>query len=338
MADYVVTGVAGFIGAALTERLLSDGHFVYGVDSMDDAYDVRLKQRRIRKLLGNDGLSKRRFEWVCTDLCNSSWYPIRLRNVDAVIHLAGRAGVRSSIIRPDAHAHSNIQATIDVLEAVRCYKVPKLIFASSSSVYSGGNYAHKENDDTNWPSSPYAATKKAAEGLIASYQHLYGFSARILRYFSVYGPAGRPDTAVFRFIQAIVEGRPIRLFGDATQSRRDFTYIDDIVDGTVRAINASAERSHIRDLRIINLGAGVTVRLSDLIQIIERKTGRTAIIEPHPANRADVDTTWASNLAAQSGLGWKPSVCIESGISRTVDWYLENREWAKDISTVDYGG
>jgi len=245
--------------------------------------------------------------------------------VSAVINLAALAGVRGSVESPYQYYQVNVLGTLNLLEMCREFGVRKYILASTSSVY--GEEADgpvSEDSPTDRPLSPYAASKKAAETLLYSYHHLHGMNAVSLRYFTVYGPAGRPDMSVFRFIRNIVEGKPITVYGDGTQ-RRDFTYVDDIARGTVAALSTSGYKT-------INLGYGNPVALNDVIQIIEEATGQSTIIQYQERHQADPMVTWADIGLARHLLGWSPSVGVEDGIRRTADWYVENREWARALT------
>ena len=226
---------------------------------------------------------------------------------------------------PRAYYETNVLGTLNLLELCREFGVLRFILASTSSVYgSQGDGSVSEDALSNRPLSPYAASKSAAEALLHSYHHLHGMDAVVLRYFTVYGPAGRPDMSVFRFIRAIVEGESVTVFGDGTQ-RRDFTYVDDIARGTVEALG-------LKGFQTVNLGNDRPVSVNDLIGIIESAVGRSALVQFQERHDADPPLTWADIGRAQRLLGWVPAVTIEDGVRRTVAWYMENREWAGDLA------
>ncbi|MDA1189717.1 MAG: NAD-dependent epimerase/dehydratase family protein, partial [Chloroflexi bacterium] len=287
----LVTGCAGFIGAKVVERLLNDGNTVVGVDNLNEAYDVRLKKWRLQQFEDRSG-----FRYQNSDILDlgalADIFTSRVRSeppFKTVIHLAARAGVRQSIETPNLYFDTNVTGTLNLLRLSSQSGVEKFILASSSSVYGMGNgnpQGHQESDDTNHPLSPYAASKKAAEALSYSYHFLNKLDITALRYFSVYGPAGRPDMSPFRFIKWISEGQTVNVFGDGSQSR-DFTYVDDIVDGTLAAMKPVG-------YEVINLGSDSPVALNDLIEIVERTVGKKAIVVRGAKHPADVDSTWAN--------------------------------------------
>ncbi len=242
----------------------------------------------------------------------------------AVINLAARAGVRQSLDNPWIYYKTNCTGTLNLLEMCRIYGVKKFLLASTSSLYGGQNrIPFNEIDDTNRPLSPYAASKKAAETLAYTYHYLYGLDISIPRYFTVYGPAGRPDMSIFRFIRWIAEGRPIVLFGDGSQSR-DFTFVDDIARGTIAALKPLG-------YEIINLGGDRPASMSAVIDQISQLVGRKATIDSKPLHRADVPATWADIHKAKRLLDWQPKVSLEEGLRRSVDWYRQNRETALSL-------
>ena len=321
MGVYLVTGAAGFIASRTCELLLEDGHTVVGLDNLNDYYDVRLKEQRLK------GLSKHpRFTFVLADIEQ----PAALEKVfaahrfDAVINLAARAGVRASIENPQVYVTTNVTGTLNILEAMRRHGVRKFVLASSSSLYAGQPMPFIEDQPVNAPVSPYAATKKAAEMLAYSYHHLHKIDCSVLRYFTVYGPASRPDMGLLRFTRWIDEGRPIELFGDGSQAR-DFTYIDDIARGTIASLRPLGYET-------INLGGGMNpVPVSTLIMKLEALLGRKAQLDIKPFHAADLMTTWADIGKAGRLLGWKPEVTLDEGLKRSVDWYRANRDWLKDV-------
>jgi nucleoside-diphosphate-sugar epimerase len=242
---------------------------------------------------------------------------------DAVINLAARAGVRQSLEAPWSYYEANVAGTLSLLELCRSYQVKKFVLASTSGVYGVGERPFREEGPTERPLSPYAASKKAAELLCYPYHELYGLDVSILRYFTVYGPAGRPDMSIFRFIRWIAEGEPLTVFGDGSQER-DFTYVDDIALGTVAALAPLG-------FEIVNLGNDQPASLQTVISSIENLLGRRARIEYRPAHPADVSATWAAISKARQLLGWEPKVGLEAGLQKSVEWYLENRQWVIKI-------
>jgi nucleoside-diphosphate-sugar epimerase len=321
MKTILLTGAAGFIGWKTAEFLLKEGHKVIGVDNLNNYYDVRLKEYRKKDL--------EKYE-------NFKFYPVDIENLqaleilfndykfDVVINLAARAGVRYSIINPYVYMTTNANGTLNLLELMKKYGVKKLVLASTSSLYAGQPMPFKEDLPVNTPISPYATSKKAAEVMAYTYHYLYGIDVSVVRYFTVYGPAGRPDMSIFRFIKWIDEGKPIILYGDGSQSR-DFTYVDDIANGTILATKELG-------YEIINLGGGKNpISLKRVIETIEEYLGKKAVIDYRPFHKADLKETWADITKAKNLLGWEPKISFEEGIKKTVDWYLENRDWLKDV-------
>lgn len=324
MKRYLVTGAAGFIASKVAELLLAESHTVIGLDNLNNAYDVRLKEWRLNRLLGQSGFSFRQM-----DICDSTTLEhLWSENgpFDAVINLAARAGVRQSLESPQIYVETNVKGTLNLLEFSRRHAVEKFIQASSSSVY-GANDArpYREDGDTTRPLSPYAATKKASEALCYSYHHVYGLDVTVLRYFTVYGPAGRPDMLLFRLVQSVHESRPITIFGDGSQER-DFTYVEDIARGTVAALAPLG-------FATFNLGSDRPIKVRDCIRLIEELSGKKAILKFRPAQAADVAATWADISQACQRLRWQPEVVYEDGVKRLIEWYKEHRDWAKDIKT-----
>jgi nucleoside-diphosphate-sugar epimerase len=323
---FLVTGAAGFVGSRVARLLLDRGDRVVGLDDLNDAYDTRLKTWRLYQLEGAPGFTflpvDIRFIGAVRDaLASIPGEPPR-----AVLHLAARTGIRPSVEKPRLYLQANVTGTQNVLDACREHGVQKVVFSSSSSVYGNGTGgATREEQATDAVLSPYAASKRAAELLCQSYHHLYGMDVTVLRYFTVYGPAGRPDMSPLRFVQWICEERPVTLYGDGTQ-RRDFTYVDDIARGTIAAIDQ-------KGVQTLNLGAEKPAALNDVIGVIEKLSGKKAIINRFPAHKADVDSTWADVSRAREQMGWKAEVSLEEGFGKLVDWYRANREWARDIVT-----
>ncbi len=320
----LVTGVAGFIGSKVAEGLLKRGDSVVGIDDLNDYYDPRLKRWRLKQLEGFQG-----FTFVEGDIVNYDTVKslFEAHNFDACINLAARAGVRYSVKDPWVYLDTNVKGTINLLECCKDRGVNRFVLASTSSLYGFNEMPFSESQRTDTPLAPYGATKKAAEAVCYSYHYLYGLDIIIPRYFTVYGPAGRPDMSIFKFIKNIDRGKPIPVFGDGKQ-KRDFTYIDDIADGTIRCLDQ-------KGYEIINLGNDNSVVLMYVINLIEEALGKKAQInwlERHPA---DVEATWADITKARTLLGWEPKVRIEEGIKRTVNWYKENRDFLISLKEAE---
>jgi UDP-glucuronate 4-epimerase len=319
----LVTGAAGFIGSATSRRLLEAGLSVVGIDNLNDYYDVRLKQRRL------DGLkTDANFTFLQADIESVDQMEAIFRDhtIDAVINLAARAGVRYSLRNPLVYMNTNANGTLNLLEMMRKHGAKKIVLASTSSLYAGQEMPFSEELPVNTPISPYAASKKAAEMVAYTYHYLYGIDVSILRYFTVYGPAGRPDMSYFRFIKWIDVGEDLVLYGDGSQSR-DFTYVDDIADGTVKALAPIG-------FEVINLGNSHPHPLSELISVIEACLGKKAKLKYLSFQETDMKATWANISKATRLLGWNPTVALAEGLQRTVDWYLENKNWVQEI-TID---
>lgn len=335
MAKFLVTGVAGFIASRVSEFLLDAGHTVTGIDNLNDAYDVAMKEHRLQKLQVREG-----FEFVKLDIGSKdqigAWLdgslgskipssqPSSSSPFQAVINLAARAGVRTSVENPWVYVDTNVTGTLNLLELCQQTGIPKFVLASTSSIY--GADAPLPTPETAGSSKPlqaYAASKKGAEALTHAYHHLYDIDVTIVRFFTVYGPAGRPDMSIFRFIRWITEGEPLQLNGDGTQSR-GFTYIDDIARGVIQALQPVG-------FEVINLGGHETITMNDLIALIEGKVGRKAIVNHHPFHSADMKANQADVSKAGELLGWEPNVGLEEGITRSIEWYNENRDWASKL-------
>ncbi len=344
----LVTGVAGFIASKTAELLLEQGWTVVGVDNMNDYYDVRLKDYRLSRLLGNErylqnkdaGRSLYAGAGAAAQETGAGgkfiFYPLDIENrsdleklfseypFDAVLNLAARAGVRYSMENPFVYMTTNAMGTLNIIDCMRRHGVKKHVMASTSSLYAGQEMPFVETLPVNTPLSPYAASKKAAELMAYSYHKLYGLDSTIVRYFTVFGPAGRPDMSIFRFIKWIMDGKPIELFGDGSQSR-DFTYVDDIARGTIAAMKPLG-------YEIVNLGGGRNpITLNAVIQFIENALGKKAQIQYKPFHIADIAETWADITKAGELLGWQPEVSPEEGFQKSVDWALEHADWLKDI-------
>ncbi|MFN3976624.1 MAG: GDP-mannose 4,6-dehydratase [Aquificaceae bacterium] len=320
MQSFLVAGCAGFIGWKVSEKLLERGYKVIGVDNLNDYYDVKVKEYRLQSLKRHP-----RFKFYKVDIENLEDIKevFKENSFDCVINEAARAGVRYSIENPYVYFTTNVLGTLNLLELCKEYGVKKFVLASTSSLYAGEKMPFNEDLPVNTPISPYAASKKSAEVLCYTYHHLYGIDVSIVRYFTVYGPAGRPDMSVFRFIKWILEDKPLEVFGDGSQSR-DFTYIDDIAEGTILAARPLG-------YEIINLGNNRPHSLMEMIGLIEKYTGKKARFELRDFHKADMKATWADISKAKSLLGWEPKVSLEEGIKRTVEWTIENWSWIKHI-------
>ena len=323
MGSFLVTGAAGFIGSNVVEQLLARGDTVVGIDNINDAYDVRLKRWRLERLQGKSG-----FTFVRGDIVDrADVAPLFDRHrFDGVLNLAARAGVRPSVDNPWIYNDANNTGTLNLLDLCVKHDVPKFVLSSTSSLYGGDNpRPYSESANTDRPLSPYAASKKAAEVMCYTYHYLHGIDVTVFRYFTVYGPAGRPDMSLFRFVQWISEGRTVRIFGDGSQER-DFSYVEDVARGTIAGLKPLG-------YEVINLGNDAPHPLIDAVHLIEQLTGRTATIEFSPAHKADVRATWADISKADRLLGWRPHTDFRSGIEKLVEWYDDNREWAREIRT-----
>jgi UDP-glucuronate 4-epimerase len=300
-------------------QLLALGHDVVGIDNFNDAYDVRLKHWR-RDHLGVPVRS--------LDICDRAALAALFAEApfDAVINLAARAGVPQSVKNPWAFIETNVTGTLNLLELCVAHRVPKLVLASTSSLYGdAGSGAFSESLPTDKPRSPYAASKKAAEALCHTYHHLHGLDVTVCRFFTVYGPAGRPDMSLFRFTQWINEGREVVVYGDGTQ-RRDFTFVGDVARGVIAALKPMG-------FEVINLGSDQPYVLIDMLHRIEALIGKKAQISFRPMHKADVMATWADISKARRLLSWQPQVRAEEGVATLVRWYDENRAWARDVDT-----
>lgn len=358
MATYLVTGVAGFIASKVAEQLLAAGHTVVGVDNLNDYYDVRLKDYRLSRIFGAKGKplgfdpKKSIYSDISPAVGLSSggfvFHPIDIENLpaldalfvkhkfDAVFNLAARAGVRYSLANPYVYLSTNTLGTLNLLECQRKHGVKKQVLASTSSLYSGCPMPFTEDQPVNTPLSPYAAAKKGAELMAYSYHKLYDLDISVLRYFTVFGPAGRPDMAPFRFIKWIDEGAPITLYGDGTQAR-DFTYVDDIASGTILAAKPLG-------YEVINLGGGNNpISLHTIIGWIEKTLTELrgadsalpsvkALINRLPPSPADMTATWADITKARQLLNWQPEVTPKIGFQRTVEWHTQNRDMIRTVS------
>ena len=318
----LVTGCAGFIGFHIALKLAEEGHLVRGIDNLATSYYVReFKQWRLSQL----GM-RPSFTFNCCDVRERDGLrsvfreAFSCRPLDAVLHLAASANVRDSVLNPKTYYESNVLGTLNLLETCKESGIRRFVLASTSSVYGAGlDGPIREDAEVSLPLSPYGASKIAAEAMLHSYHHLYDLDSSVLRYFTVYGPAGRPDMSVLGFIQAIHEGKPVTVYGHGTQTR-DLVYVDDVVRGTLASLT-------LKGYETINLGYGHPQALNDVINMIEDALGRTAKVRYEAQNTADPQTTHADINRARTLLGWSPTIGIKDGIRRTVDWYLNSKGW-----------
>ncbi len=321
---YLLTGVAGFIASQVSKQLLDKGDHVVGVDNLNDYYNVKIKNWRLEQLKAHPNAEN--FSFSDLDIEDQA----KLANLfqaegifDAVLNLAARAGVRYSMENPHIYLSTNAEGTLNLLECMRAQGCKKLVFASTSSLYAGQKMPFTEDLAVNEPLSPYAASKKAGELMAYSYHKLYQMDVSVVRYFTVFGPAGRPDMSPYRFIKWIAEDETIEIFGDGSQSR-DFTYVDDIARGTVAAIQDVG-------YEIFNLGGGRNpVSLNTIISKLEELIGKKAKINYKPFHVADLMETWADISKTKRLLDWKPQVSLDEGLEKSVQWYMVNRHWLKE--------
>jgi UDP-glucuronate 4-epimerase len=314
----LVTGAAGFIGMHVCIRLLERGEQVIGIDNKNDYYDVTLKEARLAILAQYPN-----FRFLCIDISNSADIKTFFdeEKPQYVVHLAAQAGVRYSLTNPSAYVDSNLSGFVNILEGCRHNKVRHLVYASSSSVYGGNTkIPFSESDSVDHPISLYAATKKANELMAYAYSHLYQIQATGLRFFTVYGPWGRPDMAYFSFTQAIIAGRPIDIFNYG-QLQRDFTYIDDITEGVIRVLDKSINLGTSAPHRIFNIGNHEPVPLLIFIETLEKALGIKAIKNFLPMQAGDVHTTYADVKQLQDWVGFTPKTSLQEGIQKFVTWY-----------------
>lgn len=325
MATYLVTGAAGFIAARVSALLMEQGHHVVGLDNLNDAYDVRMKNWRLAQLTGQPNFTFARVD--ITDRAALDGVLDQYRRIDGVINLAARAGVRASVEDPRAFVDTNLNGTLNLLEACRQREIPKLVLASTSSIYGAdAPQPTPETAESSRPLQPYAASKKAAEVMCHAYHFLHGLDVTIFRYFTVYGPAGRPDMVMFRFTQWIREGRPVLLNGDGGQSR-GFTYVDDIARGTIAGLKPLG-------YEIINLGGHEPITMNAMIARLEELIGQPAHVVYQPFHKADMLANLADDAKARLLLDWTPQVPLAQGMRHLVDWYLHERDWARQVITV----
>ncbi len=302
--------------------LMDDGHSIVGVDNLNEAYDVRMKQHRLDGLLENPNFKFHKLDIADKEgiLALQSEGPF-----DAVINLAARAGVRASVEDPWIYVDTNMTGTLNLLELARLSNAKKFVLASTSSIYGqDAPLPTPEDADSSLPLQPYAASKKGAEAMCHAYHFLHGIDVSVVRYFTVYGPAGRPDMSMFRFIRWIYEGETLQLNGDGKQTR-GFTYLDDIARGTILSLKEVG-------FEVINLGGHEAISMNELIHIIEELTGKKAIVEHLPFPKADMRANQANVEKAGQLLGWEPQVNLKQGIKESLDWYLAERDWASKVN------
>lgn len=310
--NILITGGAGFIGSTLADKLIQENNKIFVIDNFNDYYDIKIKESNVKK-----NLAKPNYKLYKADICDRKVVSdiFEQNNIDVVVHIAARAGVRPSLENPLEYVRSNIEGTINILENMRKYNCKKIVFASSSSVY-GNCTADKFSEDlkVTEPISPYAATKSSCEQFLYTYSKLYGINAICLRFFTVYGPKQRPDLAIRKFAELIEQDKPIPVYGDGT-TMRDYTYIDDIVGGICSAINYNKT-----PYEIINLGGGSPVTLNQMIATIEKVLGKQAKIERLPMQAGDVNKTVSDITKAKKILGYSPKTSFEEGIKKFVEW------------------
>lgn len=317
----LVTGSAGFIGSRVAALLVKQGHHVVGIDNMNNYYDVSLKQHRLHQLERLSGFDFRQIDLENVDAIQQLFEAF---SFESVINLAARAGVRYSMENPRVYMTTNALGSLNLLEEIRKHEISKYMLASTSSLYAGQTMPFTEDLEVNTPISSYAASKKSAEMMAYSHHFLYGIDVSICRYFTVYGPAGRPDMCIFRFIKWIDQEKPIELFGDGTQSR-DFTFVDDIARGTIAALKPVG-------YEVFNLGGGnQPISLNTIIEKLETLLGKKARIMNQPFHKADIDSTWADISKAKQQLEWEPHTGLDEGLEQCVRWYRDNLPWSGRI-------
>ncbi|MGB9668422.1 MAG: GDP-mannose 4,6-dehydratase [Thermosulfidibacteraceae bacterium] len=323
MGTFLLTGSCGFIGWKVAELLLRDGHMVVGVDNMNSYYDVRLKRWRLEKLKSFEN-----FTFFKIDIENKEALEVlfSLYEFDGILNLAARAGVSYSIKNPSVYYTTNVIGTLNLLELAVSKGVKRFLLASTSSIYAGCEIPFREDSVVDKPISPYAASKRAAELLCYTYHSIYDMDTIILRYFTVYGPCGRPDMSIFRFIKWVDEGKKVKIYGSGEQSR-DFTYVDDVAEGTIKAL------FRVNGFEIINIGGGKTsTSLNQVLDMIGEMLGKKVEVVNLPSLGWDIKETMADITKAKRLLDWQPRVPFEEGLKRTVSWYVENRDWLREIS------
>lgn len=315
MAKVLITGCAGFIGYKVCEEFLKNDYEVIGIDNFDPYYDLSLKEYRLNYLKNYNN-----FNFVLMDIRdkNALRNLFKIYNFEGVINLAAKAGVRASILNPKDYFDVNVIGTLNILELMLEFNVNKIILASTSSIYAGHKPPFKEDMKCDNMLSPYAVSKKCAENLVYTFYHLYGISSIILRYFTVYGPAGRPDMSIFRFIYWMLKDKEIIIYGDGNQ-RRSFTYVEDVANATFLAYR-------LNGFEIINVGNDQDNKLIDVVNKIGEILNKEPKIIYEPFNKADIYETKADITKARKLLNWEPKIKIDEGLKRTIDWFLENKD------------
>ncbi len=327
----VITGVAGFIGWRTALRFLEAGYRVVGIDNLDPYYDVLLKEKRLEDLKRFDG-----FQFVHADFRDGRQMEsvFRAWSPEGVLHLGAKAGVRPSLAHPEEYYSVNVMGTLGLLELVRTLEIPYFLFASTSSVYAGVEPPFHEGACPRVPRSPYASSKLAAETMVQTWSRLYGLRACIVRYFTVYGPGGRPDMLIFRLLYCLRSGQALTIYGDGSQ-RRSFTYIDDIVEGTWRAyrwlVEGCSGYDGVEPVPIVNLGHPEDVSLRQLFETVARIAGGLPPLQFTSFHKADMKVTRAQIDRARRWLAWTPSTPVEEGIERTWHWFEVHWQWLKDV-------
>ena len=331
----LITGCAGFIGFHLAKRLLLNNYAIIGVDNLNSYYDVNLKKARLKLLKEHENFS---FELITIEDKAALEKIFFLNDIDIVINLAAQAGVRYSLENPDAYIQSNVIGFMNILKCCNRHQIEHLIYASSSSVYGANNkMPFSTNDNVDHPISLYAATKRVNELLAYTYSHLYDLPTTGLRFFTVYGPWGRPDMSYFKFTKAIMKGDPIQVYNSGNM-KRDFTYIDDIVEGIVRLLEKKPERIQLPTIssnapyKIYNIGNNQPVELMEFIAVFEDKIGKKAIKQFLPMQAGDVHETYADIEDLEKDIGFKPQTKINEGIGKFIDWYKEYYKLDQDSS------
>ena len=324
----LVTGGVGFIGSHVIQELVRCGHGVVGIDNFDDYYDVSLKRERWERLQNTS--DKNQLFLFEGDILNRGFMKglFQSHSIDAVVNLAAMAGVRNSIVNPNKYVQVNTQGSLSLLETMKEFDCNVYVMASTSSLYAGQTMPFVESMDVRWPISPYASSKLGAESMAYTFSHIHGINVRILRYFTVYGPSGRPDMLSFRLCEWVRRGQPIEIFGDGEHSR-DFTFVEDVASATRLAM----ESSSLDGYEIFNVGGGGNrISMNALIELVEDTFGKKAQVEYLPQVSGDMKHTQSEIEKAQRKLGWSPSVSIEEGVARMTAWHNQNADWLNRIN------
>tara|TARA_Y100001970_G_scaffold28522_3_gene34987 strand:+ start:16141 stop:17115 length:975 start_codon:yes stop_codon:yes gene_type:complete len=318
----LITGCAGFIGSSLSQMLKNHNYEILGLDNISDSYDPNIKSWRIKNILDKNDIS-----WIKADICDfqKTKKIIHEFKPEAIINLAARAGVRQSIDNPKAYYDTNLIGNLNLLEISRDLGINKYILASTSSIYGNSKLPFDEDNYDGFSLSPYASSKKSAEDMCRVYNHLFNIDIVVLRFFTVYGPAGRPDMSMFRFVKWIIENEEIQLNGDGNQSR-DFTHVSDISRAIIKSLKIN------NGFKTINLGSDRPVKINSVISIIEKVLNKKARIKNHPFHPTDIKKTWANIEKAKELLDWKPEISIDDGIESVINWYLDNEKIASKIN------